>query len=571
MQLNDDNHVEDVDKAMPHMVKMAERWGTGVGPWVDSRSTASGGILNCVTRYDSLRILADAVQEFGWRNDWIWREVWRLSAGEYEELPALPHSFSRVPGHFLHRSKEDKKLVSYTPTEKHGREDRQVRTTLGRYLTKFEERLELSDSQINDITRWWSAINTEPSLIITNDEEEICYIYQNGPNSCMSADKVRNRPYRVYAGPDTAVAAYVAGSTVQGSMILARSVVVPEDKAYVRLYADDAAVKERFKEALEAEGYEHDLTALRGKRLALIEDYGRVVCPYVDGVEYGHSNGDHLVLTDDSDDELNLQYTDGYAEENGAECSDCGCRTNSDDLTTTTHNDSCVCESCLRDGYTYAYIGRGCQEWVENDDVVGYDCDDDAFTEEGAEAYNLVFPEDEGRWGGRKLMHESDLIETEDGTFYQSEEGLDQDGYRVTIDDKWVQASDSNYAETEDGEFVHVEDMRDHGYYEIEVCGCTRYVREHELGGFDLELGPDGEPREIVEEEEKRQYQLISPPRFSYAARKKEGTQLTVQPAAQPISSTDWVMSIDGAPVIKVDLQIPHLLHTSVTDFIIAA
>lgn len=471
---------------MEYLFMFANYFGSVVGPSLNDDSIIPrvlGGSFDCVTSE-----MSRALAQYGVQAWWVWREAWRMAQGGYKGLPpSIVAEICTIPGHFLHVSEADPHLVSYTPSEKHGREDRQVRTTLGRYLTRYQEQLGLSDTRLNRISREWSALSQAPNIVITNDEDEIVHIYRYGPSSCMSSGKVDNDPVRVYAGPDTAVAAWVVGSSVmKAEKILARSVVVPEDKKYVRAYSDDAEVRRKFEQALEDMGYSHDMEALHGKRLKLIGSrWGdSVVCPYVDGMESGEVDGEYLYVYRGDGGDLDVQCTSGFAEPLGVACECCGDRYHEDGLTTVEDGGQ-VCGSCLHDAYTYAYTGYREQEWVCNDDVYGYNRVGNAFTCRGARAYDLRFPEDDDE----TLHAEDDLIRTEDRKWYLDTDNLERDGYRRTINDLWVQEDDSDYVETEDGEFVLYGDLGAYGYFGIDDDdGATRYVQREDLSAHGYEL-----------------------------------------------------------------------------------
>lgn len=542
---------------MEYLFMFAKYFCSVVGPSLNGDSIIPrvlGGILDNVTSG-----MSRALEQYGVQAWWVWREAWRMMQGDYKRLPpSIVGEIDTIPGHFLHVSEADPHLVSYTPSEKHGREDRQVRTTLGRYLTRYQEQLGLSDTQLNRITREWSALSQTPNIVITNDEDEIVHIYRYGPSSCMSFGKVDNDPVRVYAGPDTAVAAWVVGSSVmKAEKILARSVVVPEDKKYVRAYSDDAEVRSKFEQALEDMGYSHDMEALDGKRLKLIGSrWGdSVVCPYVDGMESGEVNGEYLYVYRGDGGDLDVQCTSGFAESLGVACDCCGDMYSEDDLMAVDGGDQ-VCGSCLREHYTYAYTGYGEMEWVPNYDVYGYDSHGDAYTSRGARAYDLRFPEDDDE----TLRAEDDLIQTEDGKWYLDTDNLERDGYRRTIDDLWVQEDDSDYVETEDGEFVLYCDLGAYGYFEIDDDGDTRYVQREDLSDHGYEL-VDGAPVKKEEDTEDTEdaaglkYQLctLKPPKYKPRAQYQAVLALAPEP---------WVFGLDvpeANPQAPISVRPPRI------------
>lgn len=176
---------------MEYLFMFANYFGHVVGPSLNSDSIIPHVLNGCLDNVTSG--ISRALEQYGVQAWWVWREAWRMMQGDYKRLPSsIVAEICTIPGHFLHVSEADPHLVSYTPSEKHGREDRQVRTTLGRYLTRYQEQLGLSDTQLNRISREWSALSQAPNIVITNDEDEIVHIYRYGPSSCMSSGKVDN-------------------------------------------------------------------------------------------------------------------------------------------------------------------------------------------------------------------------------------------------------------------------------------------------------------------------------------------------------------------------------------------
>ncbi len=96
---------------------------------------------------------------------WRIREECRLQDGEYIPLPDFilnalwwlenKHTHN---DHFVHVSTEKSDMIAYTPDEKSGEQDKQTRTTMGRYLTKYFSEI-LDGQQIGDIAARYAAAN----------------------------------------------------------------------------------------------------------------------------------------------------------------------------------------------------------------------------------------------------------------------------------------------------------------------------------------------------------------------------------------------------------------------------
>lgn len=200
-----------------------------------------------------------------------------------------------IPGHYLHvspKSSKDQFLVSFTESPEKGARNRQASgRRIGSYLQEFFQ----DYIKHIDISRMVAEIEAmyDPFLELkfAYTAEEIRWVYENsaekyGTESCMSGRRHWEympegveHPVEAYAGPDLAVA-YLA---TDGKHVVARAVVWPEKKRWVRLYGQF----ERLSALLEKEGYKAG--QLTGARLTRIKSryshpgYEYFVCPYIDG------------------------------------------------------------------------------------------------------------------------------------------------------------------------------------------------------------------------------------------------------------------------------------------------
>jgi hypothetical protein len=127
--------------------------------------------------------------------------------------------------------------------------------------------------------------------------EDIVYVYNNGPHSCMAYDlegavfeRVDQHPCAAYGNSDLAVA-YI----LRRGEITARCMVWPEQKKFGRIYGDRSRLLERLKE----NGYIEVWDMAGAKIRQLRTKSGQLILPYLDGNLGVIPEGEEwLVLTD---------------------------------------------------------------------------------------------------------------------------------------------------------------------------------------------------------------------------------------------------------------------------------
>jgi hypothetical protein len=237
---------------------------------------------------------------------WVYREEARMQLNVYETSEVL----RAISGHFLyqyfpHVSKDDPTMIAYTPAHESAVVDKQVKTTLGRFLRKHA--LFLSDADIQALDAQHRAeLTIEIKYASTKDEIEFVYTNMEGDSGCMRysgghwqlPDGVH--PSHVYEAPGMAV----AYTQSEDGKIKSRSVVwtnpdKPEDKRYLRLYGDHRVLKSK----LENAGFR--LANLAGARIARINRKsspdGSYLMPFIDGVGGNQDNYDGRYVMLDSD------------------------------------------------------------------------------------------------------------------------------------------------------------------------------------------------------------------------------------------------------------------------------
>lgn len=282
------------------------------------------------------------------REAWYLRENNRLCDGTYKRLPdSWRRSYwyinrkGALMYHFAHVSTTDGTMIAFTENDSKGVADRQTTVKPGRYLKKYYGDV-LSDDEIRDLSTELCAKFDPPTMMVTQDADEIERIYVNGPRSCMSGRAneygARIHPARVYAGPDLAIA-YLEP---RKGVITARCVVWPDKKRRSRIYGDAT----RLQEALIADGYKAKDQDMNGARLRRIPCDDGFVVPYVDFGGYAVEDYPYLRIDNDAYDGVILSNTCGTSEGNYYSCEECGTRLHPDDAFTICNCDGYYCDGC---------------------------------------------------------------------------------------------------------------------------------------------------------------------------------------------------------------------------------
>lgn len=190
--------------------------------------------------YWRVKVILDhwKIKEVYWKD----RERLRFDRGEYEHTvwAREQESFTRrdvYRDHYVHVSLENPEMIAYTPDAKYGEADRQVIMKPGRYLKKYFS--ELGNDRIEELVHWFTTGELPNPLKsskveITNDPDKVQWVYEHGPQSCMSGTDWRCHPARVYATEDMGVA--YALDPHNPERVIARAVVCLKNKTYGRVY-----------------------------------------------------------------------------------------------------------------------------------------------------------------------------------------------------------------------------------------------------------------------------------------------------------------------------------------------
>ena len=359
---------------------------------------------------------------------WFRREVdkYRMHDAIHEMLNEwYPDDWHLLLLEWPHRSASDPNRIAYTPNEKYGEANRQLITTIGKYLTRHFSGV--PDHEIRDVV---ARHTFDGNIHITRDLDEMVDAVIKGPSSCMSkdfsitgSDGNYHHPYEVYDP------AYGWGMAIRktGSKILSRCLVLDHDsrKVFVRSYKrhpderSHSGVDESLEAWLKAQGYEKYGGWPCGTRLALIELRNRngIILPYIDGDRDRVHRSHDGKLYIDSNGDYEGNNTDGTADELGRECSCCGNHANEDDG---------------------IWIGR------YGDDFVGACCSDSYV--------NAI-----GRHGDAYYVHEDEAVYAENGNHYHTDY-LSDNNIVEDVDGSYQDIDDVVYIESADAYYPHDDD-----------------------------------------------------------------------------------------------------------------
>ncbi|TYO65451.1 hypothetical protein FXV83_16075 [Bradyrhizobium hipponense] len=253
-------------------------------------ATATGAKVQC-------RRIAQA-------GDWRAAMLKRFEDGQLLPLPPK-WDLEPIKDHFAHLATIDNSLIGFIESEENGIINKPTVLTPGRYLTRFYP--DIDDNRRRHLI---AAIDPSGEVYFATSEEDIEWIYRDGPESCMSGKHAADFedlpawPSAPYAGGDLAVA-YTKNSD---GRIQSRALCWPEKKLFGRVYGDF----QRMKAALEAEGYtwmRDDNTVHGNKKLQVFvgakllkiptenhED--EYVMPYFDDIKVAIDMGDHFVTAE---------------------------------------------------------------------------------------------------------------------------------------------------------------------------------------------------------------------------------------------------------------------------------
>lgn len=352
-----------------------------------------------------------------------------------------------------HESQTDATRLAYTRDERSGEQDRQIVTTIGKYIRAHFT--SLPDHAIRDLVAL--ASNSECKFVHTT--AEMLHHLLKGPRSCMTSDFGAHHPYEVYC---PTLGWHMAVRIFDGDTV-ARALCNTDEHGnpyFVRTYKKDpnggySNADETLAAWLKAQGYEHKGGYPWGTQLKYISmgrDDNQFLAPYLDGcnqevdLSYQGSTPVYLQVADGGDYTCN--QTDGTTEETGGEeCSDCGDRfDDGDGYWVGRYEDRHVCCSCQENNYRYGYGAGGNQYYIHEDDaeyVEGWD-----------------------EYVDNNYIDDNDLVRLDNGDLCSNDDAVCIDGDWYHNDDERIVYCDhdSEYrlvkdcVQLHDGEWAHEDD-----------------------------------------------------------------------------------------------------------------
>lgn len=241
---------------------------------------------------------------------WLKREHLRIDNGVYQSSEVLASiNSSWATQYAVHVSKADAAMVAFTPSPEYGEQDRQLTTTLGKFLRKHF--LTLTDAHIQSLEQDHRAeLNATFELAESIEDIEYVYRHMEGDTACMrnapAAYSLNDdtHPSHVYAAPGMGVAFTNRNGKVMSRAVVWTNPADPDDKRFVRLYGEPILGT-----LLTRAGYR--MANLAGSKIRRIAKVDRgsstpsnkyyFVVPYLDGIGGDQSKPDGTYVVDYGD------------------------------------------------------------------------------------------------------------------------------------------------------------------------------------------------------------------------------------------------------------------------------
>lgn len=224
----------------------------------------------------------------------VTREKARQDAGEYELLPSNMHPGGGEVTDYIYfyprliKDEDENIQIGYYENMTDARMDRLTKVKPTKYFMRW-----FTEDVAWEHMATLGIVGAGVHLVFVNTREDIRYVYENGPASCMSENAGRYyseevHPVEAYASPDLELAVLVrGGSDIRASdALVARALCNKHTKEYVRIYGD---IK-RMEKLLDEQGYSLNSFCLGGCKLLKIfgsskgkERNDIIMTPYLDG------------------------------------------------------------------------------------------------------------------------------------------------------------------------------------------------------------------------------------------------------------------------------------------------
>jgi hypothetical protein len=263
-----------------------------------------------------------------------WRERDRFLFPEDVPPPykRLPEWVPTIGSHYVHMALDEKRRaqgwVAYSPDERHLIEDKQLTLPLSKYLAKYFSE-DYAPEDIARITTRYLGSFAPTTFTIVKDRALLHKAYigtkhcaeSSTYESCMHYDHREynlppgDHPVDAYFFDDVESSDFALAYTERDGEIVARAMVLPANKIFVRVYGDGEVERDDIINHLKAAGYKK-ARSFAGALLCLRphpnEDDGAVIMPYLDGSDQ-YCTADGLIV--DGNDErarYNCETTEGF-------------------------------------------------------------------------------------------------------------------------------------------------------------------------------------------------------------------------------------------------------------------
>ncbi|MBW1672075.1 MAG: hypothetical protein JRJ45_00265 [Deltaproteobacteria bacterium] len=355
-------------------------------------------ILETITSEYTKSNNEDFILNISIRNQDFINENNKLLTGEYSIIPNCVYTVLSQYGitiddsHILHCSKKQPGKIAYTPDYGYLLNNRQVRSSLSKYLTKYNPTIAIPSHVLSVLVGMIKQSAYGLSFASTPFELMSIYNDTSHISSCMSysVDSYQTdniHPVSVYSYPNNGVSlAYIKNDNNE---VISRAIVRNNNGIleFNRCYGDIDLMKAK----LLNQGYVYNVKYMEGARLALVKtNSGRIICPFIDMYDNGQA-GQWGVTIDEwhnclivgrHGDCLSSDYQTGLLEsDNDDDQVTCDCCSDLVDSDNTTSVDySVVCDDCLESYFIYC---ENVDHYVnENDDELEY-------TESGEPVYSF--------------------------------------------------------------------------------------------------------------------------------------------------------------------------------------
>lgn len=400
---------------------------------------------------------------------WFRREFYahKLHPAIYDmivERQYEPQRYVQLVLEWPHKSTTDPNRLAYTRDERSGEADRQVITTIGKYLTRHFP--DAPDNVIRDVV----ALHTYGgSTVIVDTVSSMVQAVLDGPSSCMSKqfdltcdDGKQRHPYAVY-DPSLGwrMAVRREGDEVLGRCLLWHDPTDEATKGFVRSYkrergySSHSGADEAIEAFLQSQGYAKWCGWPEGAPVLKYElRRGGYLMPYIDGGnQMVDDSGETFTITGSGD--YDATNTSGIIQGYTCTCDHCGAGFDDEDEGGWAYydEDTHVCQGCLDNEFNYVYGRRGNQYYILARDAI----------EVGGDYYDPDYLCDnnicELANGDYEHMDNAVYIDSEDAYYHVDDEDIcyAEDSNQYELRDNCWQCTETGNWYTDDEDSVEVD------------------------------------------------------------------------------------------------------------------